>query len=86
MLNGWLELTTDALRLAFECQRVIALRAMKIAAGGPAARTEAQRIYAEKPFALAEAVVTLATGGSPRSVIRRYRTHIRANARRLSRS
>jgi hypothetical protein len=39
----------------------------------------------EKTTALAEAATTLATGGSPRTVVRRYRTHVKANERRLSR-
>ena len=38
----------------------------------------------EKSAALAEAATTLATGGSPQTVVRRYRTHVKANERRLS--
>jgi hypothetical protein len=37
----------------------------------------------EKLTAAAEATVALASGQSPRSVVRRYRTLMRANARRL---
>jgi hypothetical protein len=40
----------------------------------------------EKIAAAAEAAVTLGLGGSGRKVVRRYRTRVRANARRLSRS
>jgi hypothetical protein len=40
----------------------------------------------EKANALAEAGMTLARGGSAEKVIRRYRTHVRANKRRLLKS
>lgn len=46
---------------------------------------EAQRMLTEKGFALAEAANTLAVGGSMAKVVRRYRSHVRANKRRLSR-
>ena len=48
-------------------------------------QVEAQRMLTEKGFALAEAVNTLAVGGSMAKVVRRYRSHVRANKRRLSR-
>jgi len=35
-----------------------------------------QRMVSEKTTALAEATMTLARGGSPGTVIRRYRTHV----------
>jgi len=69
----------------FEAQHVIALRLVKLAAGGPAAELEARRMVTEKIAASAEAVATLATGGSPQTVLRRYRTIMRANTKRLSR-
>jgi hypothetical protein len=68
-----------------EAQRVIGLRLMKIAAGGAGAQNEVSRMVAEKVTAFAEAATTLATGGSARKVVRRYRTRVKANARRLSR-
>jgi hypothetical protein len=86
MFSTWWSLTTDGIRLGFEAQEVIALRMMKIVAGGPAAHKEAARMTAEKLTAAAEAMTTFAMGGSGRKVIRRYRTHVRANARRLSKS
>jgi hypothetical protein len=64
---------------------VIALRLMKLAAGGAAAELEAQRMVTEKVAAFMEASATLATGGSHGKVLRRYRSHVRANERRLSR-
>jgi hypothetical protein len=70
--------------LAVETQRVMGLRMMKLSAGGPAAHAEALRMITEKSSALTEATMTVARGGSPHAVIRRYRTHVRSNKRRLS--
>jgi len=72
--------------LAMESNRVIALRMMKLAAGGPAARLEAARMTSEKVSEAFGTAVTLATGGSPAKVIKRYRRRVAANARRLSQS
>jgi hypothetical protein len=85
LLKTWLALSVDGARLAFETQQVIGLRLMKIAAGGAAAQAEVTRMITEKAFASAEAAATVATGGSARKVVRRYRTRVKANARRLSR-
>jgi hypothetical protein len=85
MLLPWLDLTLNTAFLGLETQRVVGLRLMKLAAGGTAAQTEAQLMVTEKMAAFAEAAVTLATGGSAHKVLRRYRTHVRANERRLSR-
>ncbi|MEJ0028359.1 MAG: hypothetical protein WDN01_20220 [Rhizomicrobium sp.] len=68
----------------FDAQRVIALRLAKLSAGGPKAQREAQLMVVEKLAASAEAAVTLAGGGSARTVIARYRAIMRANERRLS--
>ena len=85
MFRTWLALTTDAARLAMEAQQVVGLRLLRIAAGGVAAQTEATRMCTEKAFASAEAMASVATGGSARKIVRRYRTRVKANARRLSR-
>lgn len=85
MIKTWFDLTLDAAFLGFETQRVVGLRLMKLAAGGAAAHTEAQLMVTEKVAAFAEAATTLATGGSTGKVIRRYRHHVQANERRLSR-
>jgi len=77
--------STDAALAGFETQRVIALRMLKLAAGGPAAEKEAQRMVSEKVIALTEAAAMLATGGSAHQVLRGYRSKIRANERRLTR-
>jgi hypothetical protein len=85
MFAIWLEAAEWTL-LGFDAQRVIALRAMKIVAGGSSARSEVSRMMTEKVPAAAEAVAILTRGGSRRRVIRRYRTQVRGNVRRLSRS
>ena len=85
MFAAWMRLSMDAAFLGFESQRVIGLRLAKIAAGGPGGYAEAQRMIAEKTAAFAEAAMTLAAGGSTQKIVRRYRTHVRANERRLSR-
>lgn len=85
MFNQWLRLTMDATMLGFETQRVVSLRLAHLAAGGAAAEAEAQLMVVEKGTAFMEAATTLAFGGSAEKVIRRYRTHVRANERRLTR-
>ena len=68
-----------------EAQIVMALRAMRLAQGGALAQAEATRMMTEKGAALAEAAMTVATGGSARKVVRGYRSRVRANRRRLTR-
>jgi hypothetical protein len=75
----------ESIQFGLEAQQVIGLRLMKIAGGGVAAQAEAARMVTEKVSAAAEAFGTLATGGSSRRIVRRYRTHVKANRRRLSR-
>jgi hypothetical protein len=82
----WFSLMMESAALAVEAQQVMALRAAKLAAGGAAAQAEATRMMSEKVFAYMEASTMLAFGGSPRRVVRRYRTRVRANARRLNAS
>jgi hypothetical protein len=84
-VRGWLQLSTETVQFGFEAQQVIGLRLIKIATGGAAGQTEAARMITEKISAAAEAFGTLATGGSCRRILRRYRTHVKANRRRLSR-
>ena len=80
----WWRLYTDLAFANFEAQRVIALRLMKLSRGGPTAESEIRRMVSEKITANTEAAVTLATGGSVPKVLRRYRTTMRANIKRLS--
>ena len=84
-LNPWLKYSRDLALSGFEAQRVIALRLLKLAKGGPAATVEARRMLEEKWTASAEAAATLASGGSPPKVLKRYRAIMRANERRLKR-
>jgi hypothetical protein len=84
LLKNWIKITGHAAMLGFETQQVMHLRMMKLFAGGPEAQSEALRMVTEKTSALAEATMTLARGGSAQRVIRRYRTHVRSNHRRLS--
>ena len=85
MFSQWFKLSAELLEAQFEAQRVIGLRLAVIAAGGTDAASEMQQMVTEKLAANANAGVALAAGKSPRSVLRRYRTIMRANERRLSR-
>ena len=80
----WWTFSSDMAAAAFQAQRVIALRLMKLAEGGPGAEQEARKMVNEKMVASVEAATNLAAGGSPESVLRRYRTIMRANEKRLS--
>jgi hypothetical protein len=84
MFTAWIDFVFDAASLGREMQEVMALRLVKLAFGGPAGHIEVQRMVAEKNLAFAEAAATLATGGSVHTVLRRYRTRVRENKRRLS--
>jgi|RhiMetdeSRZDD1v2_1073273.scaffolds.fasta_scaffold741203_1 hypothetical protein len=84
MFGTWFALATEGALLGLDAQRVILLRTLKIAAGGTAASTEVVRMMTEKMTAAIEANTTLATGGSGRKVVRRYRTRVKENVRRLS--
>jgi hypothetical protein len=75
----------DATMLAFETQHVIALRMMKLAAGGRHGRAEANRMVTEKVAASMAAAATLMSGGAPGAVVTQVRRRVRANSRRLSR-
>ena len=76
MFSTWMKLSLDAARLGYEMQTVMALRMLKLAQGGAAATTEAQRMVTEKGVAFAEAAATLATGGSMDKVVRRVRSRV----------
>ena len=84
-LASWWDLSTSIAMAGLEAQRVVALRLKKLAVGGLSAQTEAQLMLSEKIAAGAEAMATLASGGSASSVVKRYRTIIRANEKRLNR-
>jgi aspartate ammonia-lyase len=70
--------------LAAESQQVIALRMMKLAAGGASANDEVQLMTSEKVTAMTEAGAKLMAGGSADSVVSDYRRKVRANIKRLT--
>jgi len=90
--NPWLELTFKTMALGVEAQTVIALRLMRLAAGGARGQSEARRMVAEKMTALAEAhtaaTASFLTGGKHHvaagKALNAVRKHVRANKRRLS--
>jgi hypothetical protein len=85
MFLKWMKFSRDAARLGYEVQTVMTLRMLKFARGGKAAKTEARRMVAEKGVAFAEAASTLGLGCSMNKVVRRVRSRVSQNKRRLSR-
>jgi hypothetical protein len=85
MISIWARLAFESALLGIEAQRVIFLRMLAMAAGGSRAHTEAQRMISEKWFALIKSGSMLSMGRSPISLIRHYRSSVRANERRLLR-
>lgn len=73
-----------AILLAFEEQRVIELRLVRIAWGGAQAQAEIFSMVGEKVVAAMEAANTLLAGGSQGQVISRYREIVADNTRRLT--
>lgn len=91
--GGWTAWSDLARQAAFviDCQYVVSLRMMKIAAGGPAAASEATRMVAEKFSTFADAQWDAAAAfpagglaGATAAAQRRYRRRVAANRRRLS--
>lgn len=86
-MTAWI----DAAFFCADAQRVVALRVMRIAAGGASAKRETQRMVAEKVAAFGEAqiaaAVALASGMSVKAAAKRaeapYRRRVRANRKRL---
>lgn len=74
----------STMMLAFEAQKVIELRLVRLAWGGQEGRNEMQSMVTEKINAAMEATGTLMIGGSPETVIARYREHVAANTKRLT--
>lgn len=89
--NPWIAIGWSALSLGVEASAVIGLRSLKIAAGGPEAAAETERMLTEKVRA-AVALQSLALRGglgvTPTSAasktIAHYRRKVHANRRRLS--
>jgi hypothetical protein len=74
----------EATMLALEANSVIGLRLIKIAHGGVDAAHEVNLMVQEKVEAAAEAMATLAGGGSAEAVLAGYRRRVAFNARRLA--
>ena len=70
--------------LAFEAQKVIELRLVRMAWGGAAAQAEASQMISEKISASIEATSSLMLGGSLDAVVARYREHVAENTKRLT--
>lgn len=87
VLNGWFEMA----RFNADVHRVMTLRMVRLASGGPGAASEVQRMVSEKVAAFGEAqmavAAALAGGGSLDMAAARayapYRRRVRANRRRL---
>ena len=80
MFRSWYNMAM----LAAESQQVIWLRGLKLAAGGPKAREEAQLMVAEKMAAASQEAGRLFLGASADRVVSSYRKTVRANVRRLT--
>jgi hypothetical protein len=91
MVQDWMRLSFGLWMLAGEMTVVMTLRGMKLAGGGSAAVTEAQRMLTEKiaaGLALQAQAWSGRLGPTAPAVIDRtaryYRRRVRANRRRLS--
>ena len=89
--NPWFRLSMDAWTLGIEAWEVIGLRTVKIAAGGPGAQAEAQRMVNEKIAAGISLQAKAMSGGlgmtaecATAGALTHYRRKVRANRRRLS--
>ncbi len=93
MFNPWFDVALKAIQLGVEAQSVIALRMVRLAAGGALAQSEAQRMVMEKFAAVAEVQTAVAAGllnGHQDHVVATkalgaFKKRVRANKRRLSR-
>ena len=92
MFSSGFSLAFHAAMLGFQAQNVVALRMMRLAAGGAAGQAEAMRMVSEKIAAFAEAQLkasaAAAAGRSPTvaadKVLQTYTKRVRANRRRLA--
>ena len=88
---SWFDLPMSAMQLGLEAQSVIALRMMKVAAGGAAAEAECRRVISEKTEAALDTQMQVGLSAmsgrldlAPARAIALYRRRVRANQRRLS--
>ena len=89
--GNWAAMASQGTMLAIESQQVIALRLAKMAMGEPGAQREAERMVTEKLHAMTDSahmMFTAAIGGAAdlgaEKIIKRYRSTVRANRKRLS--
>lgn len=90
-VTTWVGVAADAWKLGIDASTVVGLRALKLTAGGRAAKAESRRMLSEK-VAAAQAWQWLAlTGGLGSSAptaasktLRHYGRKVRANRRRLN--
>ena len=93
MFNPWLTLGLKTIQMGVEVQSVIALRMLRLAAGGARMEAEVTRMITENPAAAAEAQAVAAVAamkGHPQHVVagktlKVFKKRVRANKRRLSR-
>jgi hypothetical protein len=88
--GAWFTLGLDMWLLSAEASSVIALRTVKLAAGGAAANAEAERMFSEKltaAMSLSQQAIAGQLGttipGIASKAIAGYRRKVRANRRRL---
>ena len=91
--NPWIGIGFDVWRLGLEASAVIGLRTLRIAQGGDAATSEAERMVSEKleaGIALSALAVSGGLGMMPTTATARTLAHVRrkvrANRRRLARA
>jgi hypothetical protein len=81
MFQTWVSLSL----LALEANQVMWLRMCRLMALDRRASSEAMLMTTEKVFAAQDAVGRMIRGDSSESIIRGYRSKVRANRKRLSR-
>lgn len=87
---SWFQLSWNMMQLGVEAQSVIALRTLKMAAGGTAANEEISLMVSEKVQAAMDAqfeMTKAAMAGradGPAKAVALYRRRVRANRKRLS--
>lgn len=92
MFGSWFTLVSKTVFLGFQAQNVIALRLIRLAAGGTPSQAEAVRMVTEKVAALAEVQIIGATAAitgqsadvTAVKILRKYKKRVGANRRRLS--
>jgi hypothetical protein len=90
---SWFTVSSQTALLALEAQSVVALRCLRVAAGGALAQSEMTRMITEKVEALGEAKTAAAIGAvsgrSGRQIAKKvagvYKKRVRGNRRRLTR-